>query len=80
MKKTSENEVHVHNILELFFGNNLLISTEKIQSLLVQATNTLPYSLMKAWKCLRHLTEAWTKYQEQTMPNQEHDEEEFQKV
>lgn len=77
---SSEDEVPLHYILELFFGDDLFISRDKIQSLLAQATKTLPYSLLKPWKCLRQLIESWTKYQEQTMPNQEHHEEEYQKI
>lgn len=75
---SSEHNIPLH-ILELFFGDHLLISRDMIESLLAQATKTFPYSLMKAWKCLRQLIEEWTKFQEQTMPNQEDHGEEIQK-
>lgn len=46
----------------------------------MQATKVIPASLMRAWRSLRQLIEAWSSYQEQTLGNQEHHEEEYQKI
>ncbi|XP_049269143.1 uncharacterized protein LOC125757593 [Rhipicephalus sanguineus] len=76
----TEDEVPLYYHLELFFGDAIYIPRDKLQSLLVRATRTVPMTLMKPWRHLRNLIEAWEKYQIQTCPNQEQGLEEMEKV
>lgn len=79
-EEDNEDEVPLHYILEVFFADDEYISRDKLQSLLIQASKIIPASLMRPWRSLRQLIEAWTLFQEQTMNNQEHHEEELQKI
>lgn len=51
-----------------------------MQSLLAQTTKLVPLTLMRPWRNLRQLLEAWITFQTQILPNQEHHEEEYQKI
>lgn len=77
---SSENEVPLHYILEEFFRDYEFISRDKLRTLFVQATKTVPISLMGTWRRLRQLIEAWDEFQVQVLPNQKRHEVECDKV
>ncbi|KAH8027011.1 hypothetical protein HPB51_001326 [Rhipicephalus microplus] len=66
-----EDEIPLYYHLEVLFGDTDYIPKDKLQSLLVRATRTVLMTLMKPWRHLRSLIEAWKKYQIQTCPNQQ---------
>lgn len=79
-READEDEVPLYYILELVFNGEPFIYRDQVQNLLAQTSKLVPLTLMRPWRNLRQLLEAWITFQTQMLPNQEHHEEEYQKI